>query len=413
MPARGMRSAARRPAPTSIPTEGGTPDGAVRAGVVDTALGPFALGWRDDAVVRVALPRFGVGRGADEAEAQLAALVAREGGPGVREAVPAPWRAALEAYGAGQLDAIDAIPVALRALPPAHADIAAALRRVPAGVTVRYGELAARARRPKAARAVGQAMARNPTPLLVPCHRVVASTGLGGFSSHGGLDDKRVLLAHEARHGRHAPLPYDAAAATRHLLRVDPAFEAIVERCGPCTLVLERPRAPFPSLARAIVFQQLNGKAASTIYARVATAIGAARIDDPARLLAAPNDALRAAGLSRGKLLALRDLAARAAAGALPSDAEIDALDDDALVERLTVVRGVGRWTVEMMAIFRLGRPDVLPVDDFGVREGFRLWKRRRAQPTAEALRRAAEPWRPYRSVASWYLWRWLDATRA
>jgi methylated-DNA-[protein]-cysteine S-methyltransferase len=413
MPARGMRSAARRSRGTSIPADIGTSDGGVRAGVVETALGPFAIGWRGDAVVRVALPHLGPGRGADEAEAQLARLVARLEGPVAREAVPDPWRAALEAYGAGQLDAIDAIPVATRALPPAHADIAEALRRVPAGVTVRYGELAARAGRPKAARAVGQAMARNPTPLLVPCHRVVASAGLGGFSSHGGLDDKRALLAHEARHGRHAALPYDAIAATRHLLRVEPAFEAIVERCGPCTLVLERPRAPFPSLARAIVFQQLSGKAASTIYARVSEALGAARIDDPARVLAAPEDTLRAGGLSRAKLLALRDLAARAVAGELPSDAEIDALDDDALVERLTVVRGVGRWTVEMMAIFRLGRPDVLPVDDFGVREGFRLWTRRRAQPSAEALRRAAEPWRPYRSVASWYLWRWLDATRA
>lgn len=201
-------------------------------------------------------------------------------------------------------------------------------------------------------------------------------------------------------------LPYDARAAVRHLKKVDERMAGLIDQVGPFRLELGEQVSPYESLCQSIIYQQLNGRAAATIAGRVKAAFGGDRFPAPDRLLAAPDDLLRSAGLSRNKLAALRDLAAKSLDGTVPEFDALHAMSDDEIVDRLTVVRGIGRWTVEMMLIFRLGRPDVLPVDDYGVRKGFaRIYSRGR-MPKPQRLAVRGAPWAPYRSVAAWYLWR-------
>jgi DNA-3-methyladenine glycosylase II len=201
-------------------------------------------------------------------------------------------------------------------------------------------------------------------------------------------------------------LDYDPDQACAHLAAADPVLADVIRRSGACVLRPPWGHSIFDVLLRAIVYQQLSGKAAGTILCRVLALYAPASAPDPAALLATDDAVLRSAGLSRNKTAALKDLARHALDGTIPSPAEARALADDQLVDRLTVVRGIGRWTVEMLLIFRLGRPDVLPVDDLGVRKGFQRAYGMRRLPAAVTLIRRAEQWRPYRSVASWYLWR-------
>ncbi len=198
-------------------------------------------------------------------------------------------------------------------------------------------------------------------------------------------------------------LAFDAEAAEIHVRERDPALAAIIDRVGPLRLRRRYPTDPFMALLRAIVYQQLSGHAAGAIFARVCERLGDE--DVPAALLACDDADLRAAGLSRPKIAAARDLAAHACDGRLPGSAALASMGDDEIVERLTDIRGIGRWTVEMLLIFGLGRPDVLPVNDLGVRKGFARVHGGDLPAPAE-LARFGERWRPYRSVASWYLWR-------
>jgi DNA-3-methyladenine glycosylase II len=199
----------------------------------------------------------------------------------------------------------------------------------------------------------------------------------------------------------------------RHLASVDPVLGGVIRAAGPYRLELEGGCEPFQILAQAIAHQQLNGTAANTILARLVATCGAGTFPTPAQVLAAPAAQLRAAGFSFAKVAALKDLAARALADEVPDRATLAQLDDEAIVARLTQVRGVGRWTVEMLLMFHLNRPDVLPVDDFGVRAGFRAAYGLRSLPHPRALAAWGERWRPYRSAAAWYLWRALELARA
>ena len=192
--------------------------------------------------------------------------------------------------------------------------------------------------------------------------------------------------------------------ARRHLAR-DPVMRRLIARHGPCTLV-PRKLSPYQSLVRAIAHQQLHGKAAESILARFVALGGNGRIPPPEVVLALRTPAMRRCGFSLGKIRAIRDIARHAVAGVVPTKRACARLSDDALIERLTVIHGVGRWTVEMLLIFTLGRLDVLPVDDFGVREGYRRAYGGRRQPTPKELHAFGERWAPYRSVAAWYLWR-------
>jgi DNA-3-methyladenine glycosylase II len=200
--------------------------------------------------------------------------------------------------------------------------------------------------------------------------------------------------------------------AVAHLRRVDPVMDALIGRVGPCRLEPEPARPPFEALVRAVAHQQLHGKAAETILGRFTALFPRRRFPRPAELAGVSDEAIRACGFSRAKLAAIRDIAAKALDGTLPGSRAVASLDDEALVARLTACRGVGRWTVEMLLIFKLGRPDVLPADDFGVREGFRIAYGRRVQPKPAALLRHGERWRPYRTTAAWYLWRAADAAK-
>lgn len=201
-------------------------------------------------------------------------------------------------------------------------------------------------------------------------------------------------------------------SAARHLARVDPAMGRLIRKVGPFTLAPNSRRSPFESLARAIVYQQLHGRAAESILRRFIALFPGRRFPKPEELLAMKSEAIRKAGLSRSKIAALQDLAAKALDGTVPTNRVIRSLDDEAIVERLIAVRGIGRWTVEMLLIFQLGRPDVLPIDDFGVRNGFRVVYGLRTMPTPKEVLQYGECWKPYRTAASWYLWRAADRAK-
>jgi len=202
---------------------------------------------------------------------------------------------------------------------------------------------------------------------------------------------------------------FDAVAAVRHLRTVDPALATVIRTAGTCGLEPRLRSSPFEEVLESIVYQQLSGKAAATIYGRVRALYPARRALQPQALLDTPDEALRGAGLSRAKLAAAKDLAAKTLEGIVPTAAALRRMPDEEIIERLTAVRGVGRWTVQMLLIFRLGRPDVLPVHDLGIQKGFQLTYRTRQLPKPERIERHGERWRPFRSVASWYLWRATD----
>nr|WP_294503481.1 DNA-3-methyladenine glycosylase 2 family protein [uncultured Rhodopila sp.] len=200
-------------------------------------------------------------------------------------------------------------------------------------------------------------------------------------------------------------------AAVRHLCR-DDRFAALIRRVGPPLLQIQRQRSPYEALMRAIAHQQLHGRAAEAILARFSALFPGDAFPDPSAVLATADTALRACGFSGGKIAALRDICAKALDGTVPTRRESHRLTDEALIERLTGIRGVGRWTVEMLLIFTLGRPDVLPVDDFGVREGYRVLNSLDTQPKPKTLAEIGLAWSPYRSTATWYLYRAAEEAR-
>ena len=396
----------------------------------DTPIGCCGIAWGERGVIGVQLPE---GRQA----ATRARLRARF--PGLPETT-APreiLRAvdAIQALLGGKATDLSGIVLNMDAVSPFHRRVYETARRIPAGSTQSYGEIAARLGAPNSARAVGQALGRNPFPIVVPCHRVLAAGGkTGGFSAQGGVATKMEMLALEgvtgppsrdastlARPQRRktetaaADGAIDVTAAVRALRSADPVLARLIDRVGPCTIRLNRTQDVFAALSEAIVYQQLTGKAAATIHGRVCALFPRARGGfAPRHILGAADDDLRGAGLSRAKVAALRDLAQKVSDGEVPALAAIRSMPDDEIIERLTAVRGVGRWTVEMLLMFRLGRPDVLPADDYGVRKGFAAAYRKRELPSRKQLERHGEKWKPWRTVASWYMWRAADlATRS
>ena len=202
-------------------------------------------------------------------------------------------------------------------------------------------------------------------------------------------------------------LAYDKKAALLHVRKADPTLAGVIEAAGP--FEIEQRGGAFKSLARAVFFQQLAGAAARAIMGHVLATLETdeERWYEPARFLQATDEELRAAGLSRQKTMYLRDLCEKFGSGELAED-EFDDLDDEAVIERVTLVKGIGRWTAEMFLMFSLGRPDVLPVDDLGVRRGMEVTYGLKELPKPDMMREIAEPWRPYRSVGTWYMWRSL-----
>jgi len=380
----------------------------------DTAIGRCGIAWSPRGVAGVQLP--------EARELDTHARV-RQRFPDAHEATPPPHvkraQGGIVALLRGEPSDLSAVPLDMDGVPPFHRRVYEVARTIPPGATLSYGEVAARLGSPGASRAVGQALGRNPFAIVVPCHRVLAAGGkVGGFSANGGITTKLRLLSLEGGQAKRATglfegdgsFGFDPIVATEHVRTSDPALARVIDAAGPFRMRLETTPSIFGALAQAIVYQQLTGKAAATIFARVC-----ALFPNPQQGLAAEqllrvsDEKLRAAGLSRAKLLSLRDLARKTADGALPTLAEIHRMDDDAIIERLTEVRGIGRWTVEMLLMFRLGRPDVLPADDYGIRKGFAIAMKKRELPARQDLESRGARWKPYRTVASWYLWRAVE----
>lgn len=427
----------------------------------ETSIGPCAIAWGERGVVGLQLP--------ERTTTATAARMRKRFPDAVETRPPRDVARAMRDIAAllgGRSVDLSGVALDMDGVPPFHRCAYEAARRIPAGATRTYGELAAAAGSPNASRAIGQAMRRNPFPIVVPCHRVLASGGrTGGFTAEGGVDTKLRMLEIEgavlpgagrakaaarsngdgarttrpsgrtsgtkaetsaaSRTGSTQPaatrtkavpvrangdLPYDARRALRDLRASDATLARLIDEVGPLRLQLKSAHSVFGALAEAIVYQQLTGKAAATIYGRVCALFPRSRGGfTPEHILGASDEALRGAGLSRAKAAALRDLADKTAAGVVPTIAKARRMDDAELIDHLTQVRGIGRWTVEMLLIFRLARPDVLPVDDYGVRKGFAIAWNRKELPTAKELARYGERWQPWRSVASWYLWRATD----
>jgi methylated-DNA-[protein]-cysteine S-methyltransferase len=383
----------------------------------DTAIGRCGVAWRGGGLVGIQLP--------ESRDSATRARILRRF-PGATESPPPPAaRRAIDGIAAllrGESNDLAGIALDMEHVPPFHRRVYEVARTIPPGATLTYGEVAARLGTPGSARAVGQALGRNPFAIVVPCHRVLAAGGrMGGFSANGGVSTKLRLLALEgAQTGTSLPLfdgdhqlGFDPDVATAHLRDADPALARVIDAVGPFRLELKKTPSIFVALAEAIVYQQLTAKAAETIFGRVCALFPRAHEGPtPEQILRVSEPKLRAAGLSRAKALSLRDLARRVRAREIPTLFEIHRLGDDAIIERLTTVRGVGRWTAEMLLIFRLGRPDVLPTDDYGIRKGFALAFRKRELPSPKDVAARGARWKPYRTVASWYLWRAVERAK-
>lgn len=202
-------------------------------------------------------------------------------------------------------------------------------------------------------------------------------------------------------------LPRSPRKAVAHLVAVDRTLAAVIERVGPFRLSRNVEGTHFDAVCRSIIYQQLSGKAAATIHGRVLALFGG-RAPTPGMLAATSDATLRAAGLSRQKLTYLKDLATRVSAGDVPIET-LHALSDDAVIDALVQVKGIGRWTAQMFLMFRLGRPDVLPERDLGIQNAIRRAYRLRKRPLPARVAKIGAPWAPYRTVASWYLWRSLE----
>jgi 3-methyladenine DNA glycosylase/8-oxoguanine DNA glycosylase len=205
------------------------------------------------------------------------------------------------------------------------------------------------------------------------------------------------------------PLLFDHKQAVAHLSKADPHLARLMEKAAEFRLNIDEEQPPYESLLRAIVYQSISGKVAAVIFSRIKALGSNGRCPSPEELLRIRQPTLRKAGLSAAKVAAARDLAQKTIDGVVPTLEQAHQMSDQELVDRLVSVRGIGAWTVEMFLIFRLGRPDVLPIHDYGVQKGFALTYRKRRIPKPKELARFGERWRPYRTVASWYLWRAVE----
>jgi O-6-methylguanine DNA methyltransferase len=382
----------------------------------DTSIGRCGIAWSSQGIVGLQLP--------ESKESETRARLLRHH-PEAMEASPPPdIQKALDcvvALLAGEAADLSIAVLDMQHVPPFHRRVYEAARAVPPGATLSYGEIAKQMGAENSARAVGQALGRNPFAVVVPCHRVLSANGrIGGFSANGGIATKLRMLSIEAAlaSGQGAlfqgdgAFGFDPEVAVEHLREADPVLAKLIQEVGPFRMRLRSARSIFVALAEAIVYQQLNGKAAASIFARVCALFPVAQGLTAEQILRISEAKLRAAGLSNSKLLSIRDLARKAADGEIPTLAEAHRMDDEMLIERLTQVRGIGRWTVEMLLMSRLGRPDVLPVDDYGIRAGFAAAFKKRKFPAPKDLVKPGAKWKPYRTVASWYLWRAADLAK-
>src|SRR5437868_14467878 len=331
----------------------------------ETRAGPVRLRWNDRGLSAIELP--------EPSPRERSAELAKQNGTAAPAFVQDAARL-LKSHLGGAPQDLSRLPLDLTLLAPFQRAVYEAIRDLPPGRTSTYGEIASRLGKPGASRAVGQALGRNPFLVAVPCHRVLGAGGApGGFSAPGGVVVKQRLLALEGvilavDHG----LTFDPVAAVEHLRGRDRRLAKFIDQVGPFRLRPAELQSPFEALLESIVYQQLTGRAAATILARVIGLCRPRRLPRPQDVAGIAEEKLRGAGLSRSKAAALKDLAAKTLDGTVPASARaLEKLSDAEIVERLTAVRGSGPWTVEMLLIFGLAGPDVLPATDYGVRGGF------------------------------------------
>lgn len=322
----------------------------------------------------------------------------------------------IQSHLSGKPDNFKDIPLSFEKLTDFQRKIYKTLQSIEPGRTISYGLLAKKAGFPGAGRAVGSAMARNPFSIIVPCHRVIKSDGtIGGFTSEDGIKGKLKLLEIEGLSSE-TFMPQKRAVytltkalvseAVLHLKKQDGILGKFISKCPPCDLKVNRFQSTFHALLESIVYQQLTGRAAATIFERLRSLCGSKTSIRPLDVLRTDDEELRAVGLSRQKIAAVRDLAEKALNGSIPEVRILESMSDADIVEKLTSIRGIGRWSVEMMLIFRMGRPDILARDDYGLRKGLASIYKLAKLPTPKELEMTGQRWRPWRTIASWYLWR-------
>lgn len=372
----------------------------IKSSLFPTSLGTCGIAWNTGRLRALVLP----GPQEEETREHLARVAGSDEISPQVSAAAQKLTARIQKHLDGSPDPFLDVPLDLSEVPDFSRKVYLKSRKVaPPGQTVSYGQLAARCGRPGGARAVGAAMARNPIPLVVPCHRVLGSDGeLRGFSAWGGVRTKLRLLTIEG-----ADQSQLAKPGPRVLKRADPKLAPVIRRVGAFALADTPKDDAFTMLARSIVHQQVSMAAGRTIFERARNAIGGDIT--PANFHDVPFEELRSAGLSRQKASYLLGLAESVLEGELPLD-RLEVMDDEEVIEKLTACRGLGRWTAEMYLIFHLRRLDVLPVGDLGLKKGVQRLYGLPEIPTVERIREIAEPWIPYRSLATWYLWRSLDA---
>jgi O-6-methylguanine DNA methyltransferase len=376
--------------------------------IFPTALGHCGISWQPDGVITFLLPEPTSSRIQQELQSTTAVQFAAAKLP--------VWIRALiqqvKRHMKGQLQDFSAVPVVVQNATPFTQTVYAEAQKIPAGSVISYAQLAERLGKPGAMRAVGTALGKNPVPLIIPCHRIIAASGkLGGFSSNGGVETKKILLACEGVSLEKPRVLAGAAQwrdAVQHLQR-DKSMKQLISRVGPIPFKPKQNEDPLEAFIDAIVSQQLSTKVAATILKRVHALANLKGKPSAKKILALPDGDLRAAGLSGMKVSYLKDLAQHSVDRKLPTLAEVKKLSNEQLVQRFTAVKGIGRWSVEMYLIFDLGRADVFPVDDYGIRKSIAQLHGLTELPPAKQMMQYGEQWKPYRSVASLYLWRSLD----
>ena len=305
-----------------------------------------------------------------------------------------------------------AVPVAVDDATDFMLAVYAEARRIPAGDVISYAQLAERLGKPDAVRAVGTALGKNPVPLIIPCHRIITTSGkLGGFSANGGVTAKEILLACEGINLEKPRLLTTAAqwrAGVQHL-RGDEPLAKLINKVGDFSFSPKQNVDPLQALIDAIVSQQLSTKVAATILKRVNALVEKKGRPCASKILATDDEVLRAAGLSYKKVAYLKDLAQHFLDGKFPTLEQIRQMPNEQIIKLFSEIKGVGRWTVEMYLIFDLGRADVFPGDDYGIRKAISQLHGLAELPPVKQMAQYSEQWKPYRSVASLYLWRSLD----
>lgn len=359
-----------------------------------TTIGKMVISWEDDKITRIHLPTRGL-KIANDKPPQWLKKVIRE----------------IQHHLQGKYSEFHDLPLDFSQVTEFQRLVLEGCRKIEVGMTLSYGELAESIGKPKAARAVGSALGKNPFPVVVPCHRVLASgRKIGGFSAEGEICTKYRLLQIEkvsAVQVHSQILAWEQGQ--KSLEKADKVLKKAIRKIGTFHLENSSARSVFESLAKSIVYQQLAGAAAHSIWQRFCQ-LFPRQMPMAKSTVKMTDEKLRGAGLSRNKMLAIRDLAEKTISGEIISDLRvIKTMTDEQIIENLTFVRGIGRWTVQMLLIFYLQRLDVFPEDDYGIRKGFAELYGLEELPKPREMRKSAEKWYPYRTIASWYLWRVAD----